>query len=116
VPIGARRLAVLLILVARILPTGMLAAAPISCPVRALTGRPCPTCGMTRSWSAASRLRFRESVGYHPLGPMTLLGAGVIALTDDEDRSRWARDHRAAVGTAIGIWLAVWLVRLRRAG
>ena len=38
-----------------------------ACPIRAITGVPCPTCGITRSTLALLRLDFQESFYYHPL-------------------------------------------------
>lgn len=39
----------------------------IKCPVRFLSGIPCPGCGMTRAVIALLRLDFREAYLYHPL-------------------------------------------------
>lgn len=114
--IGARRLALILILGSRLLPTRVLHATPSVCPVRALTGRPCPTCGLTRSWHAATRLRLSESLDYHPLGPLTLLAAAALAVADDGDASEWARAHRPEIAAMAGAWLATWLARVRQAG
>ena len=39
----------------------------ISCPFLAMTGLPCPTCGMTRAWIAALSLDYQTAFSYHPL-------------------------------------------------
>jgi|GEM_PF-2454528 len=39
-----------------------------------LTGKPCPLCGMTRSFAAAARLHVSEAFWYHLLGPFFFLG------------------------------------------
>lgn len=39
----------------------------ISCPIRKLTGFPCPGCGMTRAWLAVLKLNFKEAFRFHPL-------------------------------------------------
>lgn len=37
------------------------------CPVRRLTGVPCPGCGMSRAWLAVLRLDLTGAVSYHPM-------------------------------------------------
>jgi Protein of unknown function (DUF2752) len=109
----ARRLALLAVVAARVMPRRLTDAGPTICLFRRVTGRPCPTCGMTRSWSAATRLDLRESIGWHPLGLPTLLGALLVAggvvrpSLDEPEGRRWA-----AVGTAV--WVAVALRRFAR--
>ncbi len=39
----------------------------VPCPFFALTGYPCPTCGMTRAWTAVLSLDFPTALAYHPL-------------------------------------------------
>lgn len=39
----------------------------ISCPIRAITNIPCPTCGMTRAFISLIKLDFIKSFYYHPL-------------------------------------------------
>ncbi|HUT59720.1 MAG TPA: DUF2752 domain-containing protein [Phycisphaerae bacterium] len=89
------------------------------CVLRHLTGLPCLTCGMTRSFCAISRCRFVEALEHHPLGPVVY---AVLAVT--MIRSAWI----AAVGrrrldriVRVLIWsipvlalaaLALWAVRL----
>lgn len=37
------------------------------CLLRAATGIPCPTCGMTRAWLACFRLEIGVAFSYHPM-------------------------------------------------
>lgn len=37
------------------------------CLLRAATGIPCPTCGMTRAWLACFRLEIGAAFSYHPM-------------------------------------------------
>ena len=111
---GARGLVVLAVLAARLAPRSLLAADVGLCPFRLVTGRPCPACGLTRSWAAATRLDVRESAAWHPLGIPALLGAlavssGVFAppSLDNPATRRWA----AATGA---VWLGTWALRFVR--
>ncbi len=49
------------------------------CGVLAFYGRPCPSCGMTTSWSNLMRVRFVESVNANPAGAW--LGAWTLVLS-----------------------------------
>jgi hypothetical protein len=51
---------------------------PILCPLRALTGIPCPLCGMTTSVEATVRLDLESAVAANPAG--VLLVAAAIAV------------------------------------
>jgi hypothetical protein len=53
-----------------VLPASLPAHLPVLCPFRALTGLPCPSCGLTRSFIALGHLQLGESLAYHPLGPL----------------------------------------------
>jgi hypothetical protein len=110
---GVRSLLVAAFVFARLLPRPLLEADAGICPFRRVTGRPCPACGLTRSWTAAARLDVGESVAWHPLGIPALLGTIVAAsgvanpTLEDERTKRWA----AAAAVA---WLAVWAARFLR--
>ncbi len=63
--------------------------AGLPCPLRTLTGTPCPLCGMTTSVTAATRLRLGEAVAANPAGLVAVVLAvallvmrprGVVAL------------------------------------
>ena len=113
--IDRRGAAAVLVGLAIALPGGLLRDEPAVCPFRRATGLPCPACGLTRSWQAAAHLRPRDSFGYHPLGAVTFLAAAGIALAgrDGDDMPRLA-DRRSVQATAVVLWLATWLWRVRR--
>ncbi len=50
------------------------------CPIRERTGAPCPTCGLTRGFTAMSRLRLGDARAYNPAAPWLYLACGVIAI------------------------------------
>jgi uncharacterized protein DUF2752 len=106
---GAR----LLLLAAAALPENAVDDGPIVCPFRRLTGRPCPACGLTRSWSAALHLHGRDSVRHHPLGWLALGVAAWFAL-DERAEARLGRADPRVLSALGGTWLAVWLTRLSR--
>jgi len=51
----------------------------LKCPLKALTGIACPTCGLGHSLLALSAGQFAESLRYHPLG--ALMALSLIILT-----------------------------------
>jgi hypothetical protein len=111
--IDRRAVAAVLVAGAVVLPGALVRGSPIVCPFRRATGLPCPACGLTRSWQAAAHLRVGESLGYHPLGAATLLGAVAIAL-DERGRAPRATERRDVQLCAGGLWVAAWLWRLMR--
>jgi hypothetical protein len=46
----------------------------LQCPILHLTGIPCPTCGMTRSFMAIAQGDFGLAVQHHLLGPIVFAG------------------------------------------
>jgi hypothetical protein len=111
--IDRRGVAALLVAGAVVLPRSVLRDSPVICPFRLVTGLPCPACGLTRSWQAAAHLRLIESLGYHPLGAATLVGAIVVAL-DGGDGTRRLAERRGLQLSAAALWMATWLWRLAR--
>ena len=111
--IDRRGIAALLVAGATVLPVAMLRDSPVICPFRRVTGLPCPACGLTRSWQAAAHLRVTESLGYHPLGAATLVGAIVVALDSGDGTPRLV-ERRAIQLSAVALWMATWLWRLAR--
>ena len=115
VPDPARRLAALAIVGAFLLPAGLAEHGPTLCPVRAVTGFPCPACGLTRSWRSALHGDPGASLRFHPLGMIARAGAAAYAARLDEriDPSVRARAS-AAWPLLVAAWLGTWLVRLGR--
>jgi hypothetical protein len=103
-------------LVARFVPV---LSVPYVCPVRALAGIPCATCGMTRAFVALAHGDPAAALGASPLG--TFLAAcawafAVAALARAALGAPWPRlpdrAARALVAVGLGSLLAnwVWLV------
>jgi hypothetical protein len=102
------------LLIAWVVPARRLDRGPILCPFRRVTGLPCPTCGLSRSWSALLHGRIQESVAFHPLGPLTLLAAVALLFRADVRVPGLAERLKspAMAGPLVGGWVAVWVVRL----
>ncbi|WP_088893259.1 DUF2752 domain-containing protein [Leptolyngbya ohadii] len=96
------------------------------CPLRSLTGIPCPFCGMTRSLMAAARGNFVEAIDYHAFGVL-LVGVLLLAVlhwltelgTGRRVRTfygRWIRDRRWQLGLGggfllyYGMRLVYWII------
>jgi hypothetical protein len=83
------------------------------CPLRTLTGFPCPTCFLTRATSAALTGDLGHAIQLHAFGPLAaaaLLGWSVLAI---RQRRLVPRGLRAwPFGLAAVALLLYWLLRL----
>ena len=86
----------------------------VPCPVHAVTGIPCPGCGMTRACAAAVRGEFRAAWSFHPFAFLLIPLAVSVAACPARTRRAWASVPRglrgfttgAAVASCIGLWLS----------
>lgn len=61
------------------------------CPIKRVTGLPCPGCGMTRSCLALLRLNFREMLLWHPLAPLVpFIGITFILRDTSAGKKIWS--------------------------
>lgn len=83
-----------------------------TCPLRQLTGVPCPACFLTRAVLCGLRGDWALSLRWHPLGLVLLLGTGL--LTAALLAGRLPQPQRLVpLGLAAGgLLLGVWLIRL----
>jgi hypothetical protein len=81
----------------------------IACPLRALTGVPCPLCGMTTSVEDTLHLDLHAALAANPAGVAAVLGAIAVLLV----RPVRFRLHRLAAPVMLG---AMWLFELHRFG
>jgi hypothetical protein len=99
------------------MPGRALDRSPVVCPFRRITGLPCPSCGLTRSWNAALHGRMRESIAFHPLGLLTI-GAGAAFAAGLDKRAPELTNRlrsRPVFGSLAAIWVIVWLTRVHAA-
>ena len=85
-----------------------------SCPLRALTGIPCPTCFLTRATELALRGDLASAWHLHPLGPLAAAGLLFWSLRALQQRRLLPQRPLpwpllVATGALV---LGVWLARL----
>lgn len=95
---------------------------PVLCPIRLLTGVPCPACGTTRSIGALCEGKFAESWKLNPLGFMIAATALVWAVrlpyaaklltTVSHKYSTYSSGSRFVF--LITIYLATWILNFAR--
>jgi Protein of unknown function (DUF2752) len=101
--------------VGALLPRAVITHLPTTCPIRRITGYPCPTCGMVRSWHSVARLDPVQAVRDHPFGPIALAAITAEAWRPGivERGMRRARGLRpAAKAVAVIGWFGWWGSRL----
>lgn len=79
------------------------------CPLRQLTGIPCPTCYLTRSVLATLRGDLPQALEWHAFGPVLValaLGTGLWTVFGGHLQSRQMLQQACAVAVlAFGYWL-----------
>lgn len=84
------------------------------CPLRALTGVPCPGCGLTRGMVALLRGDVRAALTFHPFVPLFGLGLVLVVLAaalPEGPRGRLLRGvRRLESRTPLGYVLALSLL------
>src|SRR4029079_4353352 len=91
------------------------------CAFRAVTGLPCPGCGMSRALSALARGHWHDAVAWHAFAPVALVAAALMvaaALLPATPRRRLAGRVAAferRTGSAVVLAAALvlyWILRL----
>lgn len=99
------------LLLAWVLPPAWWAQVPFQCPFLRVTGRPCPTCGLTRSWAALLHGDLGGSLAFHAAGPLLALGllAFLTVWAMRGARPRLSKPWSFALG---GLWAAYAVGRM----
>jgi len=105
--------------VAFLLPPEHIEDGPVICPFRALTGLPCPGCGLTRSWVYAAHGWWRESFASNAFGMVVVAAIIALAVTVVVRRVRRTPPpnldqllkHPVALGI-VAVWLVYAIIRL----
>jgi hypothetical protein len=78
----------------------------VLCPLRAVTGIPCPSCGLTRALAHLERGHWADAVRFHPFSPLVfLLVLALVVMLVFE-----LVTHRAVIGNPLRDRRDVWLV------
>lgn len=80
----------------------------IPCPLRTLTGVPCPFCGLTTSVEAVMRGDFHAALVANPFGLVAVAFALALLV-----RPRWERVNVPAIVLVLGVAVS-WLFELHR--
>jgi uncharacterized protein DUF2752 len=98
-----------------LVPTALVRSGPRLCAFHAVTGRSCPSCGMTRSWNAMGHGDLRGAVDYHVLGPATFVAAAAVVASGDGRAARLLDPDarmRPILAALAAVWVAAWAWRL----
>jgi hypothetical protein len=106
-PSDTRGAAVAMLGLAALLPL-LPGHAGLPCPLRTLTGVPCPMCGMTTSVEATVHGHLGAALQANPAGPFAVLAALVLLVR----RPRGL--IRVPIAVVAGILLGLWLFELHR--
>ncbi|HEX7503563.1 MAG TPA: DUF2752 domain-containing protein [Acidobacteriota bacterium] len=78
----------------------------VLCPLRAVTGVPCPSCGLTRALAHLERGHWADAVRFHPFAPLVFLLVLALAVMLAFELAT----HRAIIGNPLRERRDVYLV------
>jgi len=111
-----QRLARVAVMAAFVAPPELVERGPVLCAFRRATGFPCPSCGLTRSWTAVAHGRLGHGFRMHPLGPPAFVAALALSLVPRRWLGRLPSYPSAALPAFAVAWIGVWLLRLAVGG
>jgi hypothetical protein len=78
----------------------------VLCPLRAVTGVPCPSCGLTRALAHLERGHWAAAIRFHPFAPLVFLLVLALAVMLAFELAT----HRTIIGNPLRDRRDVWLV------
>lgn len=97
--------------IALAVPQAVWSRLPDLCLFHRLVALPCPTCGLTRSWSALLHGELGQAVRFHLLGPALLMGlAGLLAVS--LFKGRLCLPRRGWLACLAFVWASYGLARI----
>ncbi|AKU18607.1 hypothetical protein VV02_03565 [Luteipulveratus mongoliensis] len=103
---------------AAVLPPSAVQSGPTLCPFRRLTGLPCPTCGLTRSWVATAHGDLHTAFQEHILGPLTLVMAvaliGLLVVRRPLPSGRAVRLSVVVLTVVTAVWGVTRMILVAR--
>ncbi|WP_233501322.1 DUF2752 domain-containing protein [Acaryochloris thomasi] len=93
----------------------------LACPIRHFTGVPCPTCGMTRSFTAVAQGHWGPAINFHLFGPalfVVLSGTVLHLAVELATRQRYSTVYTQLINrrsfqiVSLCIYLGYYWVRL----
>jgi len=85
-----------------------------ACYFRKITGFSCPTCGLSRSFFAISHLHFKDSFGYHLMGPIIFVIMLLLILKFSVEfisgREVQINVKGAVIKIALTAFIGVWII------
>jgi hypothetical protein len=82
--------------------------AGLPCPLRTLTGVPCPMCGMTTSVETTLHGHVAAAAAANPAGPLAVVAALVLLVR------RPSRPVRVPLAVVLAVLTGMWLFELHR--
>ena len=82
-----------------------------NCPIKYLTGVPCPGCGLSRALAALLRLDFWTALRFHPM-VFVLPPVVLYALFGKKPLLGSTKLERVLLWSAVALDIGIWLVRL----
>lgn len=116
-PRALRRLIAGALAMSVLVPKAVVREGPRLCAFHAVTGRSCPSCGMTRSWNAIGHGDLRGAVDYHVLGVGTFVAAAAVVAGGDGRAARLLEPDsrmRRVLAALLAVWVGAWAWRLAR--
>lgn len=87
----------------------------IGCPIRLITGMPCPSCGMTRAYISLLNGDLPKAFYFHPLFfllPIALVLVILLLLNEKKRSGKFTRPLNVISISLLGVYILTYLVRL----